>query len=46
MLEDWFIQYVDSRFDEAHEPVTGKGQIYLVGSSARGSPAFFETVAH
>jgi len=41
MLEDWFIQYVDPGFDGTHEPVTGKGQIYLAGPSGRGTSAFF-----
>lgn len=40
MLEDWFIRYVDPKFDGTHEPVTGKGQIYLAGPLARGKVAF------
>jgi len=41
MLEDWFIQYVDPKLDGTHESVTGGGQRYLAGTSARGGPAFF-----
>ena len=40
MLEDWFVQYADPKFDGTHEPVTGGGQNYFAGSAARGALSF------
>jgi len=40
MLEDWFLRYVDPACDGAHEPVTGDGQVGLVGPKSCGRPAF------
>ncbi|NOU75742.1 sulfatase-like hydrolase/transferase [Paenibacillus sp. LMG 31458] len=39
-LEAWFVQYVDPSMDGTHEPVTGKGQIGLVGPAGKGKPSF------
>lgn len=40
MLEDWFVQYIDPKFDGTHEPVTGTGQNCLAGPVARGALSF------
>jgi len=40
MLQDWFVQYVDPKFDGTHEPVIGLGQIYLAGPGGCGASAF------
>jgi arylsulfatase A-like enzyme len=39
-LEDWFFLYVDPARDGVREPVTGRGQLGLVGPAAKGQPAF------
>ena len=39
-LEDWFVQYVNPSLDGRHEPVTGRGQLYLPGPAAKGRDAF------
>jgi choline-sulfatase len=39
-LSDWFARYSDPARDGTHEPVTGKGQLCLAGTAARGRTAF------
>lgn len=39
-LEDWFIRYTDPARDGTHEPLTGRGQIGLVGPRGQGRLAF------
>jgi arylsulfatase A-like enzyme len=40
-LDDWFCRYVDPSLDGARLPVTGKGQINLVGPRGEGEEAFY-----
>jgi arylsulfatase A-like enzyme len=42
-LEEWFLRYVDPARDGARQPVTGKGQIDLVGPAGGGRKAFTGT---
>ena len=39
-LDAWFVRYVDPDLDGTKEPVTGKGQLDLVGSAGHGRRAF------
>lgn len=39
-LEDWFYRFVDPAKDGVREPVTGRGQLGLVGPAAKGHLAF------
>jgi len=39
-LEEWFLRYVDPARDGARQPVTGRGQIDLVGPKGGGREAF------
>jgi choline-sulfatase len=39
-LEAWFVCYVDPMLDGTHEPVTGKGQLGLVGPAGKGKKNF------
>ena len=39
-LEEWFLRYTDPRFDGRNEPVTGKGQLGLVGPEGEGETNF------
>ncbi len=42
MLDDWFVNYVNSTVNGIREPVTGKGQINLAGTFGEGGKAFCE----
>jgi arylsulfatase A-like enzyme len=39
-LDAWFVRYVDPVRDGVREPVTGKGQLGLVGPAGKGEPNF------
>jgi len=39
-LEEWFVRYCDPARDGSREPVTGKGQLGLVGPAGRGESVF------
>jgi arylsulfatase A-like enzyme len=39
-LEAWFVRYADPNLDGTKEPVTGKGQVDLVGVAGEGRHAF------
>jgi arylsulfatase A-like enzyme len=39
-LEAWFVRYVDPDLDGTHEPVTGRGQLFLAGPAGAGAKAF------
>jgi arylsulfatase A-like enzyme len=39
-LEEWFLDYGDPRLDGVRQPVTGKGQIDLIGPAGGGWSAF------
>ena len=41
-LETWFDRYVDPRRDGARQPVTGRGQLGLVGLEGHGRTAFHD----
>ncbi|TBL72729.1 sulfatase-like hydrolase/transferase [Paenibacillus thalictri] len=41
-LEEWFARYVNPQLDGVREAVTGKGQLYLAGTAAKGRRAFHE----
>lgn len=41
-LDNWFVQYVNPRFDGTHEAVTGGGQLNLAGPNGLGKKAFAE----
>jgi arylsulfatase A-like enzyme len=41
-LDAWFVRYVDPARDGVREPVTGKGQLGLVGPAAKGEPTFMD----
>lgn len=42
ILYDWFLKYVDPRFDGTHESVKGIGQIDLIGTSNKGRFSFIQ----
>jgi arylsulfatase A-like enzyme len=39
-LDAWFVRFADPARDGAREPVTGKGQLGLVGHAGKGEPVF------
>ncbi|MEM7126361.1 MAG: sulfatase-like hydrolase/transferase [Chloroflexota bacterium] len=39
-LDEWFVQYADPALDGVREPVTGKGQLNLAGTSGQGRRGF------
>ncbi len=39
-MERWFIRYVNPRFDGLREPVTGRGQVGMVGPAGGGENSF------
>ena len=39
-LEAWFVRFVDPSFDGSREAVSGKGQLGLAGTAARGAERF------
>ena len=45
-MEAWFLRYTDPALDGRHEPVTGKGQLGLIGPEGRGEINFAGDFTH
>jgi arylsulfatase A-like enzyme len=41
-MDAWFVRYVDPARDGVREPVTGKGQVGLVGPAGKGETVFMD----